>query len=101
MSLRNKIKKAFPFLKNKYLITLVVFLLWVLIFDQNSLIERFKNVEKLEELKEEKAYYRDQIQRDSVRLRELQTNKENLENFAREEYYMKKPNENVYIIVEE
>ena len=101
MDLRNKIAKTASFFKNKYLITLIIFLLWILIFDQNNLIDRFKKMENLNNLKEEKAYYRDQIKRDSARLKELQTNKENLENFAREEYYMKKKDEDVFIIVEE
>jgi cell division protein FtsB len=54
-----------------------------------------------DKLNQEKEYYLDKIDQDSTRLHQLKTNEENLEEFAREEYYMKKENEDIYIIVEE
>jgi cell division protein FtsB len=53
------------------------------------------------ELQEEKEFYRQKIREDSTKLHQLKTNEENLEEFAREEYYMKKDNEDIFIIVEE
>ena len=100
-TLRKIIRRVFPVLKNKYMLTFLIFLVWITFFDQNNLVDRFRQMNRQEELKEEKEYYLDKIQRDSVKLHQLRTNEENLEEFAREEYYMKKENEDIFIIVEE
>jgi len=79
----------------------MVFLVWLLIFDNNSLIDRVKYLNTLHEMKDEKQYYLERIDEDSRRLNELKTDRDNLEKFAREEYFMKKENEDVFVIVEE
>ncbi len=88
-------------LRNKYLMAVLVFLVWLLIFDNNSLIDRVKYLNTLHEMKDEKQYYLERIDEDSRRLNELKTDRDNLEKFAREEYFMKKENEDVFVIVEE
>ena len=79
----------------------LVFLVWLLIFDNNSLIDRVKYLNTLHEMKDEKQYYLERIDEDSRRLNELKTDRDNLEKFAREQYFMKKENEDVFVIVEE
>ncbi len=79
----------------------LVFLVWLLIFDNNSLIDRVKYLNTLHEMKDKKQYYLERIDEDSRRLNELKTDRDNLEKFAREEYFMKKENEDVFVIVEE
>ena len=93
--------KIKPIIRNKYFLTALIFIIWLLIFDQNNLIERQKLVKKLNELKREKLFYKNRIDDDSRRLNELRTNKENLEKFAREEYLMKKEDEDIFLIIEE
>jgi cell division protein DivIC len=88
-------------LRNKYLMAVLVFLVWLLIFDNNSLIDRVKYLNTLHEMKDEKQYYLKRIDEDSRRLNELKTDRDNLEKFAREEYFMKKENEDIFVIVEE
>jgi len=88
-------------LRNKYLMAVLVFLVWLLIFDNNSLIDRAKYLNTLHEMKDEKQYYLERIDEDSRRLNELKTDRDNLEKFAREQYFMKKENEDVFVIVEE
>jgi cell division protein DivIC len=88
-------------LRNKYLMAVLVFLVWLLIFDNNSLIDRVKYLNTLHEMKDEKQYYLKRIDEDSRRLNELKTDRDNLEKFAREQYFMKKENEDVFVIVEE
>jgi cell division protein DivIC len=88
-------------LRNKYLIAVTVFLVWLLIFDNNSLIDRVKYLHTLHGMEEEKQYYLERIEEDSRRLNELKTDRDNLEKFAREQYFMKKENEDVFVIVEE
>lgn len=98
-------KKRFPAwlerFKNKYFIASVLFIIWVAFFDQNNLVERMQNKKELKQLEEDKVYYQEKIKENAARLNELKTNNENLEKFAREQYLMKKENEDVFIIVDE
>lgn len=89
-----------PFLKNKFALTFIVFMGWIIFFDQNNLFDRVKNLEQYHQLEKDKAYYIEKIRQDSTKLIELKTNKENLEKFAREQYLMKKKNEDIFIIVD-
>ena len=98
---RDTWKKVKPVVKNKFFITSFLFMLWILAFDQNNLIERRKLIRELNQLKREKQFYIERIDNDSRRLNELRTDNENLEKFAREEYLMKKENEDIFLIVEE
>jgi cell division protein FtsB len=86
---------------NKYILTLVVFIVWLLVFDRNNLIDRRKYLKALNEMEAQKIYYTEKIRHDSARLNELKTDAENLEKFAREQYFMKKDNEEVFVIVDE
>ena len=87
-------------LRNKYVLTSLLFLIWMLLFDQNNLNERRKNSREYNQLLEEKDYYLKKIEEDRKRIQELKTNNENLEKFAREQYLMKKDNEDIFIIVD-
>ncbi len=89
-----------PWLKNKYLLTIAGFIIWLTFFSQYSLMERTRLARNLNDLQREKEYYIEQIKRDSVRLQQLTTGTEALEKYAREQYYMKKPNEDIFIVVE-
>jgi cell division protein DivIC len=88
-------------LRNKYFIAVLVFLIWLLVFDRNSLIDRVRYIRTLSDLEDERQYYIERIDEDSRRLNELKTDKDNLEKFAREQYFMKKGNEDVFVIVRE
>jgi len=101
MDKTTKKKWLFKILKNKYFISIVVFLVFVSFFDNDSFIERYKSIRKLNELKKQKEFYLHEIETGKKRLVELQTDKDNLEKFAREEYLMKRPNEDIFVIIEE
>ncbi len=93
------IEKIPPVLRNKYLLTLIIFTVWILLLDSNNLISRWKEMRNLKKLKVEKEYYVQRIEEDKRKLHELKTNDRNLEKFAREQYRMKKPDEDLYIIL--
>jgi len=95
------LKKLAPYYKNKYLVAGTLFLVWLVFFDQNNLLERSRQINHLHQLQQDKVYYQKRIQEDSTRLQQLKTDKDNLERFAREKYYMKKDNEDIFVIVEE
>mgnify|MGYP005838162247 CR=1 FL=1 len=89
------------FLRNKYIIAVVLFIIWILLFDNNNLIDRFHDIKALKQLQKDKEYYSNRIEEDRRKLNELRTDNENLEKFAREEYHMKKDDEDIFIIVTE
>ena len=89
------------FLKNRYTLTGLVFLVWITFFDQNKLITQFQYRSQLNKLEEEKKFYQGEIEIIQADLKELQTNPNTLEKFAREKYLMKKDDEVLFVIVEE
>jgi cell division protein FtsB len=93
--------KIWPVLKNKYVITILVFGIWMLFFDQNNLVDRMRMSAEIRQMKADREYYIDQIEKDSTRLHELTTDKDNLEKYAREQFLMKKKNEDVFVVIEE
>src|SRR5450759_2050569 len=85
--------------RNKYLLTIIIFLVWLLLFDSNNLIARYREMRELHKLKIDREYYIKRIEVDRQKLHELKTDNHNLEKFAREQYHMKKPDEDLYIIL--
>lgn len=90
-----------PLLKDKYTLSFILFFTWLFFFDQNNLIDRMTNIKQLHQLERDQVYYLQKIKEDSEKLKELKSNSGNLEKFAREQYLMKKPNEDIFIIVED
>jgi cell division protein DivIC len=94
----DKTKKAIS--KNKFLLAGGIFFAWIALFDSNSCYDQMKLKNEKAKLDTEKNYYLDKIQTDSLAWLQLKTNDKNLEKFARENYMMKKDNEDVYVILE-
>jgi cell division protein DivIC len=93
------IDKIPPVLRNKYLLTAIIFFAWLLLLDSNNLIARYREMRELYKLRTEKQYYSKRIESDRQKLHELKTDNHNLEKFAREQYHMKKPDEDLYIVL--
>jgi len=91
----------FRFIKNKYLFSLVFFIVWITIFDTYNLLERTKRINELKKLRQEKEFFKQEIATYKRQTTELFSNKENLEKFAREQYMMKKENEDIFIVINE
>ncbi len=94
------LKKLFGIFANKYLIAFMVFCVWMLFIDDNNIFFLRKNVNKLKEYRVEKAYFQEKIRNDSIHLQEMKANAKNLEKFAREEFLMKKKDEDIFLIIE-
>ncbi len=86
-------------LRNRYLLTIIIFFVWLLLLDSNNLISRYKEMRELRKLRSDREYYLKHIEADKQKLHELKTDNHNLEKFAREQYLMKKPDEDLYIIL--
>jgi cell division protein FtsB len=88
-----------PVFRNKYFLTLTIFIIWIILLDSNNLIERFRQISELHKLKNDREYYIKKIEEDRRKLNELKTDNHNLEKFAREQYKMKRKDEDLYIIL--
>ena len=86
--------------QHKYLITIVTFLVIIVFLDENSLIQRAKHQQEINELTNEIEKYRKQYEEDTEKLKELTNNPEAMEKIARDKYLMKKPNEDIFIFEE-
>lgn len=69
--------------------------------DQYNFRAHYKLIKELRTLKKEKKFFQEEIEKDSTLYHDLFEDDENLEKFAREKYKMKKPNEDIFLIIEE
>lgn len=94
---KNKGFKAFIFKSwyNKYLLSMILFLAWISFFDKNNLYIQYRLSERIENLNEEKASYQNKLEAAVKERKNLENNKER---YAREKYFAKKDNEEVFII---
>ena len=92
-----KNKPIVKFTTNKYIIVLSIFIVWMVFFDENSMLNHREFNKEIDKLNSEKEYYNTQIEQDKELINKLDS-KEELEKFAREEYNMKRENEEIYII---
>lgn len=86
---------------NKYAIVIVIFFGFLTFSGNNSLITRFKRDKKLKSLKKEIKYYKSDIEINKKKMVEMRSSNETLEKYAREQYYLKKDSEDIYIIKED
>lgn len=84
--------------KNIYIIISAIFIVWMLFLDANSWFSTHRELDKqIELLEEQKANLQRAIKKDRIKIKML-SNIDELEKFARERYFMKKENEEIYII---
>ncbi len=88
----------FRFASNRYVLILLVFIVWIGFFDENSYLVHYKLFDReIKQLEADKEYYQTQIEIDSKKIKKLE-DPEKLDQFAREKYKMKKVNEEIFII---
>ncbi|HET8855403.1 MAG TPA: septum formation initiator family protein [Salinimicrobium sp.] len=90
-------KRWFRIAGNKYVLISLIFLIWMLFLDSNSWLVHNELDQEIQDLEKNKDYYSDQIAKDKAILKKLNDSVE-LEKFARLEYFMKRENEEIYII---
>ncbi|MCL2681968.1 MAG: septum formation initiator family protein [Bacteroidales bacterium] len=96
--------KTMPYVRHltdKYVITLIVFGVWVLFFSSNNLLSQRKLRKQLKEHKIEREYYIREIETNKRNIYLLDNDLEHLEKIAREKFLMKRDNEDIFIFVEE
>ena len=84
-------------LKNRYAYSIIAFMVWILFIDQNNIITQYNYHAQLNILNGEKEYFEAAIKKTKKELYDLTENPATLEKFARENYFMKKQNEEVFV----
>ena len=83
------------------MITIVVFMVWISFFDQNNFFTQYDFVKELESLEKDKTFFIEELTKTRQELNDLTTNPVTLEKFAREKYFMKKDNEEIFVFEQE
>lgn len=92
-----KNKKWFSIITNMYVMVFTVFVVWMLFFDTNNLMIHLELRKQVKKLEKDAQFLREEISKDKKTIEKLSDPKE-LEKFAREHYYLKKKNEEIYLI---
>ena len=87
--------------KNTYFFVLIGALIWMIFFDRYNLVSQYRMKQQIEQLKQDKVYYEIGIEAVDYEYEKLYNDPDELERYAREKYYMKRPGEDVFIIVDE
>ncbi|MEM0518818.1 MULTISPECIES: FtsB family cell division protein [Aequorivita] len=95
-----KQNKWFRFISNKYVLILVLFIVWMIFFDANSYLIHRELDNEIDGLEDNAEFYQNEINTDKSFIEKMKDSNE-MEKFAREKYYLKKENEDIYIIEHE
>lgn len=93
-------KKVFPYLKNKFILATVIFLVYALFLDENDVFTIIRHNRKLNQLEMAKQQVSRDLEKSRETLKEL-SSKSELERYAREEKFFKKDDEDIFVIFED
>lgn len=96
------LKSVFNYLISRYtkvqLLIILVIIMFGFFISESSIFARFSYDAKIMELNSQIEHYRNKTIEDKQKLQELQSDKDRIEKFARENYLMKKPDEDVFLV---
>lgn len=96
----SKLKKIFKWSNKKvtpYLIIVIFFVIWMVFFDTNSFLIHKELTDDIRALEENKEFFENEINQDKQFIEKMKDSDE-IEKFAREKYYLKRENEDIFII---
>ena len=103
--IKDKYAKAKSFVVNmshvwymKYLLVCVIGVLILGFLDENSVLSHINNMHRINELKEEIKAYDDLNKSNKAKIRQLQENPKTMEKIARERYFMKADDEDIFVL---
>lgn len=85
------------YLRNKLIITLIVFFVYSLFLDENDIFTMISNSNKLSQLEAKKTEINQELKSTTETLKKLKSRSE-VERFAREKKYFKMDDEDVFVI---
>ena len=92
--MKNRLLKL---IKSTYGIIIILFIIWMIFFDSNSFIIHNELNNDINELNDQKSYYEKEIAKDNIELQLIESDS-GLEKYAREKLFMKKDNEEIFLI---
>jgi cell division protein DivIC len=97
--MRRYFDKIPSWLKNKYMITTICFVVWIMFIDDRDFVTtHFRHLKELHKMEARKIYFEEEIRVVRTELDKLKSNPAELEKYAREKYMMKKDNEDLFIV---
>lgn len=90
---------AIPYIK--YIVVLVCGIALIGFGGSNSVWSHLKNKILINELKDEIEFYESEYQRDQAQIHQLQSNPKAMERIARERYFMKTPDEDIFVLIDD
>lgn len=84
---------------NKYMLTICLFLVWMIFFDKTSFLVINELNGEISKYEDQLQYYKTEYEKNDAFYKKLMNNKSEKEKYARENYFMKKPNEEIFILV--
>jgi cell division protein DivIC len=90
--------KIIPLIRNKYIVSLTAFIVFVLFIDHNDIFIQLDRQRQLKSLLTSKAWYQQQIELTQKNLDALQNSPSALEKYAREKFYLKRDNEDLFVV---
>jgi len=99
MEINALLQRVPRFFRSFYFVTGLGFLIWMFVFDANDFVKQYEMFSKWRELQTERDYYLQNIEAVKKDRAELLSSPELLEKFAREKYIMKRPGEDVFVLV--
>mgnify|MGYP000473374517 CR=1 FL=1 len=91
----------FRFLRNKFFLATLFFVLWILFFDHNNFFQNRQYRSELKTLTDNKKYYKEQIEKTKREIELIKTSPLWTEKIARENYLMKREGEDIFVIKED
>ena len=95
-----RLSGIFNIIGNKYLLSVTVFLVWISFFDRNDLFTQFDRKQELKKLETSKDFYEHEIKDTRKNLTDLNNDPAILEKMARENFFMKRNGEEVFLIID-
>ncbi len=92
-------KRLIRILYNKFFLVVLFFLAWITFFDSNNLISRLKVNKELRQMKQQKEYYLQEIAINKQIREQLTRDMDAIERYGREQYLMKRDQEDVFLII--
>lgn len=90
----------FRIVLNKYIISIIVFLVWIFFFDRNDLFTQHERKQELKKLQTSALFYEKEIAQTRKNLTELNNDPAVLEKMARENFYLKRNGEEIFIVTD-
>ncbi|KFF01565.1 FtsB family cell division protein [Chryseobacterium luteum] len=84
---------------NKYTITICMFLVWMIFFDKTSFLVINELNGEISRYEDQLEFYKKEYEKNDTFYKKLMNNKSEKEKYARENYFMKKPDEEIFILV--